>query len=228
MRRVEIEVLAQEACHRGALQAALSGEDARQTSRLHAQHVQAYAALQENVRQRQLLAAQHPLAAHLPGSDAYAQLARLEMEGQRLREINLQAYKAWLAQRARTGDAAHAALPAPFAIDGQALAAALAPVHAAIAAGEAQLARNWIGRWRGPVMDVAPTAALLVLSAILLPAAIKAFFISCWRPSPPACRRCRSRANCSSKAPPCPCRRRANRAFPPFRKPCSSSLDSRC
>ena len=177
MRRVEIEVLAQEARHLGALQAALSGEDARQTlARLHAQHIQAYAALQKNARQRRELEAQHPLAAHLPGSDAYAQLARLEMEGQRLREINLQAYKAWLAQRARTGDAPHAAHPAPFAIDGQALAAALAPVHAAIAAGEAQLARNWIGRWRGPVMDVAPTAALLVLSAILLPAAIKAFF----------------------------------------------------
>ena len=176
-RRVEIEVLAQEARHLGALQAALSGEDARQTlARLHAQHVRAYAALQENVRQRQLLAARHPLAAHLPGSDAHAQLSRLDAEGQRLREINLQAYKAWLAQRTRTGDAAHAALPTPFAIDGQALAAALAPVHAAIAAGEAQLARNWIGRWRGPVMDVAPTAALLVLSAIVLPAAIKAFF----------------------------------------------------
>jgi hypothetical protein len=173
-RRVEIEVLAQEARYLSALQAAISGEDARQTlARLHAEHVSAYAALQHNLRQRRELEALHPLAAHLPGSDAYAQLSHLEAEGQRLREVNLQAYQAWLTQRARTSDAAR---PAPFAIDEQALSGALAPVRAAITAGETQLARNWIARWRAPVLDVAPTAALLVLSAILLPVAIKAFF----------------------------------------------------
>ncbi|APA68089.1 hypothetical protein [Janthinobacterium sp. 1_2014MBL_MicDiv] len=176
-RRVEIEVLAQEARYLLALQAAISGEDARHTlARLHAAHVSAYAALQQNIRQRQQLEAQHPLAARLPGSDAYAQLSRLEAQGQRLREINLQAYRAWLAQRARTSDATNAARPAPFAIDHAALTGALAPMHAAMAATETQLARNWIGRWRAPVLDVAPTAALLVLSAILLPLAIKAFF----------------------------------------------------
>jgi hypothetical protein len=173
-RRVEIEVLAQEARYLTALQAALNGEDARQTlARLHAEHVRAYAALQANVRQRRQLEAQHPVAARLPGSDAYAQLSRLEAEGQRLREINLQAYQAWLAQRARTSDAVR---PALFVIDDAALTGALAPVQAAIAAAEGQLARNWIARWRGPVLEVVPTAALLVLSAMLLPVAIKAFF----------------------------------------------------
>lgn len=173
-RRVEIEVLAQEARYLSALQAAVKGEDARHTlARLHAEHVSAYAALQHNLAQRRQLEAQHPVAARLPGSDAYAQLSQLEAEGQRLRAINLQAYRAWLAQRARTNNAAR---PAPFAIDNAALAGALAPVQAAITAGEAQLARNWIARWRAPVLDVVPTAALLVLSAIFLPVAIKAFF----------------------------------------------------
>ncbi|MGK5055933.1 hypothetical protein ACQ4WY_03195 [Janthinobacterium sp. LB2P49] len=176
-RRVEIEVLVQEARYLTSLQAALSGEDARHAlARLHAEHVSAYAMLQQNLLQRRELEAQHPLAARLPGSDAYAQLSQLELQGQRLRDINLQAYKAWAAQRARTSDATNAARPAPFAIDEQALAGALAPVQKAIAAGETQLAHNWIARWRAPVMDVAPTAALLVLSAILLPVAIKAFF----------------------------------------------------
>ncbi|QKY09659.1 hypothetical protein [Janthinobacterium lividum] len=176
-RRVEIEVLVQEARYLTALQAALSGEDARHTlARLHAAHVSAYAALQHNLRQRRQLEARHPLATRLPGSDAYAQLSLLEAQGQRLREINLQAYQAWAAQRTRTGNATTAARPAPFAIDEPALAGALAPVQKAIAVGEGQLARNWIARWRAPVMDVAPTAALLVLSAILLPVAIKAFF----------------------------------------------------
>ncbi|MDI3293932.1 hypothetical protein [Janthinobacterium tructae] len=173
-RRVEIEVLAQEARYLSALQAAVKGEDARHTlARLHAEHVSAYAALQHNLAQRWQLEAQHPVAAHLPGSDAYAQLSQLEAEGQRLRAINLQAYRAWLAQRARTNNAAR---PAPFAIDNAALAGALAPVQAAIATSEAQLARNWIARWRAPVLEVVPTAALLVLSAIFLPVAIKAFF----------------------------------------------------
>lgn len=173
-RRVEIEVLAQEARYLSALQAAVEGEDARHTlARLHAEHVNAYAALQHNLAQRRQLEAQHPVAAHLPGSDAYAQLSQLEAEGQRWREINLQAYRAWAAQRARTNNADR---PAPFAIDGAALAGVLAPVQTAIATSEAQLARNWIARWRAPVLDVVPTAALLVLSAILLPVAIKAFF----------------------------------------------------
>ncbi|MCC7681977.1 hypothetical protein [Janthinobacterium sp. FW305-128] len=176
-RRVEIEVLVQEARYLSVLQAAISGEDARQTlARLHAEHVSAYAALQHNLRQRRQLEAQHPVAARLPSSDAYAQLSQLDAEGQRLREVNLQAYQAWLAQRARTSNATNITRPAPFAVDNAALAGALAPVQKAIAAGEEQLARNWIARWRAPVLDVAPTAALLVLSAMLLPAAIKAFF----------------------------------------------------
>ncbi|WP_426073734.1 hypothetical protein [Janthinobacterium sp. DSP2-3-3] len=173
-RRVEIEVLVQEARYLTSLQAAISGEDARHTlARLHAEHVSAYAALQHKLRQRRQLEAQHPVATRLPGSDAYAQLSQLEVESQHLRDINLQAYRAWVAQRARTSNATR---PASFAIDNTALAGALAPVQAAIAAGEGQLARNWIARWRAPVLDVAPTAALLVLSAILLPVAIKAFF----------------------------------------------------
>ncbi|MGK5032395.1 hypothetical protein [Janthinobacterium sp. MDT1-19] len=173
-RRVEIEVLVQEARYLTSLQAAISGEDARHTlARLHAEHVSAYAALQHKLRQRRQLEAQHPVATRLPGSDAYAQLSQLEVESQHLRDINLQAYRAWVAQRARTSTATR---PASFAIDNTALAGALAPVQAAIAAGEGQLARNWIARWRAPVLDVAPTAALLVLSAILLPVAIKAFF----------------------------------------------------
>ena len=173
-RRVEIEVLAQEARYLSALQTAISSEDARHTlARLQAEHVNAYAALQHNLAQRRQLEAQHPVVAHLPGSDAYAQLSQLEAQGQRWREINLQAYRAWAAQRARTNNAAR---PAPFAIDNAALAGARAPVQAAIATSEVQLARNWIARWRAPVLDVAPAAALLVLSAILLPVAIKAFF----------------------------------------------------
>ncbi|MFM2085278.1 MAG: hypothetical protein RLZZ237_147 [Pseudomonadota bacterium] len=173
-RRIEIEVLMQEAQYLGALQTALENEDGRLTlARLHGEHVLAYAALQANLQQQQQLETLHPVATRLPGSVAYMRMAQLEAEEARLRASNLQAYRAYLAQQARTSHAAH---PGPFAIDTKALSNVLAPLQAAIADGEVQQAKNWIGRWSGPVKDVAPTAALLVLSAILLPVAIKACF----------------------------------------------------
>lgn len=173
-RRIEIELLAQEAHYLGALQAALEGEDGRLTlARLHGEHVLAYAALQANLQQQQQLEAAHSVASHLPGSVAYLRMTQLETEEVRLRENNLAAWRAYQAQQARTSHAAHLG---PFAIDNKALTAALAPLQAAVDAGEAQQAKNWIGRWSGPIKEVAPTAALLVLSAILLPVAIKAFF----------------------------------------------------
>lgn len=173
-RRVEIEVLEQEARYLGALQAALRGDDARQAlARRHQEHVQAYAALQANLEQQRQLALAHPLAAHLPGHPAHGQLAALETQEQRLRLANLAAYQQYLLQNART---VRAERPAAFAIDNAALADALAPLRQAVKASETQLARNWIARWRAPVLDVIPVAALLVLSAILTPLAIKAFF----------------------------------------------------
>lgn len=173
-RRIEIEVLSQEARYLAALQAALRGGDARQAlARLHQEHVRAYAALQANLTQQRQLLLAHPLAAHVPGNAAQGQLAVLEQQEQLLRTANLQAYQHYLLQRARTGDARR---PAPFAIDQAAMVATLAPLQQTIAASEAQLARNWIARWRAPVFEVIPIAALLVLSAILTPLAIKAFF----------------------------------------------------
>ncbi|WP_300752616.1 hypothetical protein [Janthinobacterium sp.] len=173
-RRIEIAVLVQEAHYLGALQAALEDEDGRLTlARLHGEHVLAYAALQANLQQQQQLEAAHPVATRLPGSVANTRMAQLEAEEVRLRQTNLAAWRAYQAQQARTSHAPH---PGPFAIDHKALSAALAPLQAAVADGEVQQAKNWIGRWSGPVKDVAPTAALLVLSAILLPVAIKACF----------------------------------------------------
>ncbi|MGK5027310.1 hypothetical protein [Janthinobacterium sp. RB2R34] len=173
-RRVEIEVLSQEAHYLDALQAALRGDDARQLlARRHREHVQAYAALQANLEQQRQLELAHPLAAHLPGSVVHAQLAPLAEQEERLRQANLAAYQQYLLQRARTNSAKR---PAPFAIDTAALAGALAPLRQTIDAGESRLAQHWIARWRAPVLDVIPMAALLVLSAIATPLAIKAFF----------------------------------------------------
>ncbi|OBV38220.1 hypothetical protein [Janthinobacterium psychrotolerans] len=173
-RQVEIEVLAQEARYLGALQAALRGDDARQLlARRHREHVQAYAALQANLQQQRQLELAHPLAAHLPGSAAYGQMAPLEQQEERLRLANLDAYQQYLLQRARTSNAVR---PAPFAIDTPALENALAPLRQTIRTSEARLAQHWLARWRAPVLEVIPMAALLVLSAILTPLAIKAFF----------------------------------------------------
>jgi len=173
-RRVELEVLSQEARYLTALQAALRGGDARQALlRLHQEHIKAYAALQANLQQQRQLTLAHPLAAHLPGSVAHGLRLALETQEERLRKTNLEAYQQYLLQRTRTN---HAIRPAPFAIDTPALSAALAPLRQTITASEAQLAQHWLARWRAPVLDVIPMAALLALSAILTPLAIKAFF----------------------------------------------------
>lgn len=173
-RSVEIEVLQQESRYLQTLLSALQGEDARAAlARLHQMHIEAYAALQANLRQQRQLKAEHPLAAYLAGQAAHARMTILEQQEAQLRAANLQAYQQYQLQRARTTAATH---PAPFAPDQPALKTALAPLQAAIVQGSAQQDGNWIARLRGPVREVAPTAALLVLSAILLPIAIKAFY----------------------------------------------------
>lgn len=151
-RSVEIEVLQQESRYLQSLLSALQGEDARAAlARLHQVHVAAYAALQANLHQQQLLQAQHPLAAHLPGQAAYRRMAALKQQEAPLRAANLQAYQQYQTQRARTTNAAR---PVPFALDRPALQTALAPLQAAIAQGSAQQAGNSIARLRAPVSEV--------------------------------------------------------------------------
>lgn len=69
-----------------------------------------------------------------------------------------------------------AALPESFALARAQLDEALAPLDAAIRGKEDALLRNWVKKARGPVLEVLPTALLVLLGVILTPLAIKALF----------------------------------------------------
>jgi hypothetical protein len=173
---IRIELLLQERAYLQSLRIAIGNESARQALlRLHDEHRQAYKALSGNLAKQQELTQAHPLQARLPGTAPHAAMAVLQAEETHLREANALAYQRYMAQRQRLA-AAGAGSVAPFQVDQARVEARLQDLGHAMASMEGQLRDNW---WRALCELFArygPTAALLVLSAILLPVAIKAFF----------------------------------------------------
>ena len=173
---IRIELLLQERAYLQSLRIALGNESARQALlRLHDEHRQAYQALSGNLARQQELAQAHPLQARLPGTTPHAAMAALQAEEARLREANALAYQRYMAQRQRL-TAAGAGSLAPFQVDQARVEARLQDLGHAMASMEGQLRDNWWRALRELFARYGPTAALLVLSAILLPVAIKAFF----------------------------------------------------
>ena len=173
---IRIELLLQERAYLQSLRIALGNESARQALlRLHDEHRQAYQALSGNLARQQELTQAHPLQAHLPGTTPHAAMAALQAEEARLREANALAYQRYMAQRQRL-TAAGAGSLAPFQVDQARVEARLQDLGHAMASMEGQLRDNWWRALRELFARYGPTAALLVLSAIVLPVAIKAFF----------------------------------------------------
>ena len=173
---IRIELLLQERAYLQSLRIALGNESARQVLlRLHSEHRQAYQALSGNLARQQALRQAHPLQAYLPGTAPHAAIAALQAEETRLREANAQAYQRYMAQRQRLA-AASADDMAPFQVDQARIDSRLQDLVHAMASMERQLHDNWWRALRELFARYGPTAALLVLSAILLPVAIKAFF----------------------------------------------------
>ncbi|WP_035819621.1 hypothetical protein [Janthinobacterium sp. RA13] len=173
---IRIELLLQERAYLQSLRIALGNESARQAlPRLHDEHRQAYQALSGNLARQQELTQAHPLQARLPGTAPHAAMAALQAEEARLREANALAYQRYIAQRQRLA-AASADDMAPFQVDQARIEARLHDLVHAMASMEGQLHDNWWRALRELFARYGPTAALLVLSAMLLPVAIKAFF----------------------------------------------------
>ena len=178
-RRIEVELLQQERAWLQALRAALGAENARQAlERLHREHQRAYQLLQDNLARQQRLRQAHPLQIYLPGSAEQAAMAALQTAETSLRAANLEAYRRHAAQQARVPalPAGTAPAPGPFQPDQERLDLALQDLAGEIARLDGKMRSNI---WRSAhqlLSDYGPTAALLVLSAILTPLAIKAFF----------------------------------------------------
>ena len=176
-RRIEIELLKQERAYLQTLRAALGAENARQgLGRLHREHQRAYRQLMDNLARQERLRQAHPLRVHLPGSAEQAAMAALQMDETGLRAANLDAYRRHAAQQARVQALPAGTAPGPFQPDQQGLDAALQDLAGEIARLDGKLRNNIWRTARQLLSGYGPTAALLVLSAILTPLAIKAFF----------------------------------------------------
>lgn len=176
-RRIEVELLKQERAYLQALRAALGAENARQAlGRLHREHQRAYQLLMDNLARQERLRQAHPLRVHLPGSAEQTAMATLQTDETGLRAANLKAYQRHAAQQARVLALPAGAAPGPFQPDQQGLDLALQDLAGEIARLDGKLRNNIWRTARQLLSDYGPTAALLVLSAILTPLAIKAFF----------------------------------------------------
>ncbi|MES3024007.1 MAG: hypothetical protein V4857_20775 [Pseudomonadota bacterium] len=178
---LELALLRQERDHLVALRAAVGAgldlDGARaQLARLHAAHVAAYAAVVENVLGQQRLRAAHPIASWLPGTPEYGRFAALKDDYLLLRAANGRAAEAHAAHKALLGRMLALSRPGRFAIAEPAVEAALVALRAGIADGRRAVRGNWVGRAAGPVREVAPTAAWVVLGIIVTPLALKALF----------------------------------------------------
>lgn len=173
---IRIELLLQERAYLQSLRIALGNDSARQALlRLHGEHRQAYQALSGNLARQQALRQAHPLQAHLPGTAPHASMAALQAEETRLREANVLAYQRYMAQRQHLAAIGPGSV-SPFQLDQARIEARLQDLVHAMASMEGQLRDNWWRALRELFARYGPAAALLVLSAILLPPAIRAFF----------------------------------------------------
>lgn len=176
-RRIEVELLKQERAYLQALRAALGTENARQAlGRLHREHQRAYQLLTDNLARQARLRQAHPLQIYLPGSAEQAAMAALQAGETSLRAANAEAYRRHAAQQARLLALPAGVAPGPFQIDQQRLDLALQDLAGEIARLDGTLRNNIWRAARQLLSDYGPAAALLVLSAILTPLAIKAFF----------------------------------------------------
>lgn len=176
-RRIEVELLKQERAYLQALRAALGAENARQAlGRLHREHQRAYQLLTDNLARQARLRQAHPLQIYLPGSAEQAAMAALQAGETSLRAANAEAYRRHAAQQARLLALPAGVAPGPFQIDQQRLDLALQGLAGEIARLDGTLRNNIWRAARQLLSDYGPAAALLVLSAILTPLAIKAFF----------------------------------------------------
>jgi len=143
--------------------------------RLEAAAAAAQTELAVNQADQAALDNEHGGARFVPGTSAFNQWLVLRDAQARLRARSEQAQAA-LKARQGTMLPVPAALPESFALARAQLDEALAPLDAAIRGKEDALLRNWVKKARGPVLEVLPTALLVLLGVMLTPLAIKALF----------------------------------------------------
>jgi hypothetical protein len=180
-RMLQIELLSQERDYllalRAAGRAALDrGVAERELAALHAAHVRAYDALNDNLRQQSRIRVASFLRSYVPGTLVYREREQLVAQEQLLVQANNAAARAVQAQQRAMAMVRVPAISAQVLVTEARLDAAMGELRNGIASASAYSAANWAGRMADSVRAVTPTALWIMLWLILTPLAIKLVF----------------------------------------------------
>lgn len=180
-RMVEIELLSQERDYliamRAAARAAVDrGAAAQDLALLHAAHVAAYSALNDNLRAQSRIRMDSFLRSYVPGTVEYRMRDKLVREQAQLVRSNNDAAKAVQVQQNAIRLIGAPALGLQFVVNQARVDAAMGQLRNGISDAKSYAAGNWAGRMVAAVRAVAPTAAWILLGLIAAPIAIKIVF----------------------------------------------------
>ena len=180
-RMLEIELLSQERDYlvalRAAARAGVDRDAAMQAlARLHAAHVAAYDALNDNLRAQSRIRVNSLWRSYLPGTVEFGMRDRLVQEEAELVRANNAAASAVALQQNALSIIGAPRASLQFIVNDARLDAAMGQLRGAISVGEAYASANWAGRMAESVREVAPTAGAILLSLMLVPVAIKVVF----------------------------------------------------
>jgi len=184
-RGIEIELLTQERDYVKKLRAFRIDVFSRETAeknleQLRIAHVKVYGNLMQNERQLALLQEpnwrEHPIRYMQWKRNWEKKLKTVNFAHRKLASDNLLAYRAFSDQKAIVSKIAGPNRLAPFRVNEERIVAVLKPLQDLIAQVNALMSDNWINKLSGPVMAIVPAAALVVMSACLVPIGIKLVF----------------------------------------------------
>ena len=180
-RMVQIELLSQERDYlvalRAAARAALDrGAATQDLALLHATHVAAYGALNDNLRAQSRLRVNSLLRSYVPGTVEYRMRDRLVQEEVALVRANNDAARAVTLQQNALRIIGAPAASVEFIVNEARVDGAMGQLRSGIADGKAYASANWAGRMATSVRAVAPTAGAILLALILLPVLVKVVF----------------------------------------------------
>ena len=176
-RDIEIKVLRQERDYLLGLRAVAAAtmerdKGAAELERLRRAHAQVYGRLKDNEFSRDQVRSSHPVAANIPGTAPHGLLEPLAAAHAGLTAQNLTAFEAYERQRAAVALFKMPATPPAFRLQVEQIRETLAPLEARIKA----LEQNTVAALWESAGSVVQTALWILLSLMLLPLAIKAFF----------------------------------------------------
>lgn len=138
-------------------------------------HQDIFEQLQKNLQQQKTLRQEHPIRALSLGFPEYAQHVRLRQAEKTLREENRKAAERYAAYQQRLAEIPTDETRPSFSLPTQKLDQEMAVLTQAVQERQRHWLDHWITRLDRPLRDVLPVAATIVLLAIVLPLAGRAF-----------------------------------------------------